>query len=136
MMEKRIEPPLVLKEIDDLELIYFASADDMVSDRFDILWGEKFEGWDSRGLYFRLERRYPAEKWWHRLWDVDRSYLELVSVEASPVDIQRMLEKELNIVYWTRSQQRLSIAQLIRLGLDRELKLASQYKSDFGRNNT
>jgi hypothetical protein len=47
-------------------------------------------------------------------------------VEASPIDIQRVLEKELNIVYSSRSQQRLSIAQLIRLGLDRELKLANQ----------
>ena len=119
-MEKRIEPPLVLREIDDPELIYFESAEDMLWDRFDILWGEQFEGWDSRGLYFRLERRYPVEKWWHRLWDVDRSFLELISVEASPIDIQRMLEKELNIVYWSRSQLRLSIAQLIRLGLDRD----------------
>jgi hypothetical protein len=125
-VEKRIEPPLVLKEIDDLELMYFESVDDVLSDRFDILWGETFAGWDSRGLYFRVERRYPAERWWHRLWNVDRSYLELVSVEASPIDIQRVLEKELNIVYSSRSQQRLSIAQLIRLGLDRELKLANQ----------
>ena len=127
MMEKRIEPPLVLKEIDDLEFMYFESADDMLSDRFDILWGEKYEGWDARGHYFRLEQRYPTAKWWHHLWNVDRSFLELVSVEASPIDIQRMLERELNIVYWSRSQQRLSIAQLIRLGLDRELKLANQY---------
>ena len=49
-MEKRIEPPLVLKEIDDPELMYFESADDMLKDRFDILWDEKFEGWDSRGV--------------------------------------------------------------------------------------
>ena len=35
----------------------------------------------------------------------------------SPIDIQRMLEKELNIRYWNRSQQRLSIAYLIQLGL-------------------
>ena len=54
-MEKRIEPPLVLKEIDDPELMYFESADDMLSDRFDILWDEKFEGWDSRGVYVRLD---------------------------------------------------------------------------------
>ena len=30
-MEKRIEPPLVLKEIDDPELMYFESADDMLN---------------------------------------------------------------------------------------------------------
>ena len=79
----------MLKEIYDLELMYFESVEDMLTDRFDILWDEKFEGWDSRGLYFRLERRYLAKKWWHRLWKTDRSYLELVSVEASPIDIQR-----------------------------------------------
>ena len=33
MNGKRIEPPLVLKEIDDPELMYFESADDMLSDR-------------------------------------------------------------------------------------------------------
>lgn len=47
-------------------------------------------------------------------------------MQESPIDIQLVLEKELDIVYWSRSQQRLSIAQLIRLGLDRELKLANQ----------
>src|ERR671918_2371726 len=101
-MKNELQPPLVLKEIDDRELMYFESADDMLSDRFDILWDERFEGWDSRGLYFRLERPYPTQKWWHRLWNVDRSYLELVSVGPSPIDIQRTLEKELNIAYSSR----------------------------------
>ena len=122
MIEKRIEAPLVLKKFDDPELMYFGSCDDMLSDRFDILWDEEFEGWDSRGFYFKLKRRYPTARWWHRLLNVDRSYLELVSVEQSAIDIQRVLEKELDIVYSSRPHQRLRIAQLIRLGLDRDMK--------------
>jgi len=135
MIDKRIEAPLVLKELNDPELMFFESCDDMLSDRFDILWDEEFEGWDSRGFHFKLKRRYPTARWWHRLFNVDRSYLELVSVEHSGIDIQRVLEKELGLVYRSRSQQRLSIAQLIRHGLDRETKSACSHRRVAGQDH-
>lgn len=120
MIEKRLEAPVVVREVGDSELIYFQSCVDLFSDRFDILWGEEYEGWDAQGSYFRVERRYPVENWWRRLLRVDGSHLELVSVEQSSIDIQRLLEQELGVVYSSASEPTLSIPQLIRLGLNRQ----------------
>jgi hypothetical protein len=64
--------------------------------------------------------------WWQRLMKLDNSYLELISVEPVSTDIQEALEKVLGIVYWSASQRRLSIDQLIRVGLERQTELSKR----------
>jgi len=120
MVQQLIKGPLVLREVGDPELLYFASLDDVLSDRFDCLWGDNYEGWDARGFFFKVERRYPEIRWWQRLLNLDVSYLEIVSVEQSRIDIRRVLAQDLGIVDESTKQECLSIAQLIQLALDRE----------------
>jgi hypothetical protein len=52
--------PLAVVERDDDEFTFFSSIDDMLSDRFDILWGEAYDGWDAAGQYFSLVRSEPS----------------------------------------------------------------------------
>ena len=124
-MGKRIEPPLVLTEIDDLELMYFESVEDMLSDRFDILWDEKFEGWDSRGLYFRLERRYRRKSGgiaYGRLTVVTSNWSLWKPRRLTFNEVRKRTEYSLLEPLPTTAE----VAYLIQLGLDRELKLANQ----------
>ena len=55
----------------------------------------KQTGWDALGFYFKVERRYSEARWGQRLLNLDVSYLELLSVEQSRIDIQQVLAQDL-----------------------------------------
>ena len=122
MTASEVVDPVVVREIGDLELMYFASIEDVLQDRFDGLWGEAYEGWDARGHRFEVRRHYPALRWWERLLLRASSHLAVTSVESMPSpEIGSILAHDLGLPPDDRSGLDGSrrIRDLIRMGLDR-----------------
>ena len=88
-----LRPPLALVEFKDHEFMFFSSLEEMMNDRYDILWGDHYDGWDAEGQYFSLIRREVRRRWWHSLFSVDRSYLAIESVRPG----HRLAEAEQRI---------------------------------------
>ncbi len=76
-------PPLAVVEKGDDEFMFFSSVDDVLNDRFDILWDEAYDGWDATGQYFSLVRREAKRRWWQKLSRPDCSFLEIDYVQPS-----------------------------------------------------
>jgi hypothetical protein len=68
------------------ERYFFASLDELVQ-KLDTLWGDFYEGSDSVGRRFRLERHGPPMRWWHCILPpADRTFLVIAGLEDEETD--------------------------------------------------
>jgi hypothetical protein len=79
-----LESPFLVQEHDDPEFMAFLRLDEILDDRKDCLWGERFHGWDARGIRFELQRVAHPRSWTDRLLGTFRESLVILEISAGP----------------------------------------------------
>ena len=100
-----LTPPFVLREEGDSDLVFFSNLDDIFSDRFDCLWAEFYDAWDSSGRRFRLRRVVEPKSLFDRVTGSVRERLVLVEVGPHE-DVQALRER---LLHWAQGVLRVPL---------------------------
>ena len=88
----KLRSPFVALEPDDSEAAFFATLQDILDDRFDCLWQERYVGYDAAGQKFHLRRVAKKQRWYERLLNTQVEYLELIEIEAQAMPEEASLK--------------------------------------------
>jgi hypothetical protein len=79
--QERLVGPFVFFEEDDDDALFFQTLGEVLEDRDDILWGDRYVGYDARGTRFAVRRVTRRRPILFGLLHTNASLLELNSID-------------------------------------------------------
>lgn len=132
MKEHLLVGPFALFEEDGEEAIFFETINEILEDRYDVLWGQRYIGYDSKGTRFVITLRVEPRKFF---LDVERLYIDQIDEGNYSQEARDRIAASLDgmIKTWSRSTGSVvppeyfpdsiaaaTLEELVRLGTKRE----------------